>query len=114
MDSKKLEAYFGLTVGIIFILVGLSLPATGIFDEFGANADYCYLGLIVFGIISVVFGLYDYQRLERKKDGSKSRYCPDCGRAIPFDANICPYCGKKFWGNKNGKEISIANSRLGC
>ena len=24
------------------------------------------------------------------------RYCPNCGRHIPFDANICPYCGKKF------------------
>jgi len=24
------------------------------------------------------------------------RMCPDCGRAIPFDAQICPYCGKDF------------------
>ena len=24
------------------------------------------------------------------------RYCPNCGRAIPFDANVCPYCGKQF------------------
>jgi len=24
------------------------------------------------------------------------RRCPDCGRNIPFDANVCPYCGKKF------------------
>ena len=24
------------------------------------------------------------------------RRCPDCGRTIPFDANVCPYCGKKF------------------
>ena len=25
-----------------------------------------------------------------------NRYCTDCSRAIPFDANICPYCGHKF------------------
>ena len=24
------------------------------------------------------------------------RRCPSCGRIIPFDANVCPYCGKKF------------------
>jgi uncharacterized membrane protein len=24
------------------------------------------------------------------------RRCPDCGRRIPFDANVCPYCGKTF------------------
>jgi hypothetical protein len=26
----------------------------------------------------------------------RGRMCPNCGRPIPFDANICPYCGKKF------------------
>jgi hypothetical protein len=24
------------------------------------------------------------------------RYCQECGREIPSDANICPYCGKRF------------------
>lgn len=24
------------------------------------------------------------------------RKCPACNRAIPFDAKLCPYCGKKF------------------
>jgi len=26
----------------------------------------------------------------------RGRWCTNCGRTIPFDANICPYCGKKF------------------
>lgn len=26
----------------------------------------------------------------------KDRICPDCNRKIPFDANYCPYCLKKF------------------
>ena len=30
---------------------------------------------------------------ERKKEG---RYCTKCGRKIPFDAYICPYCGFNF------------------
>jgi len=24
------------------------------------------------------------------------RICPNCGQGIPFDANICPYCSKRF------------------
>ena len=24
------------------------------------------------------------------------RRCPNCGRAIPFDAIICPYCKRDF------------------
>jgi len=26
----------------------------------------------------------------------EERKCPNCGRVIPNDAFICPYCGKKF------------------
>ena len=37
-----------------------------------------------------------------KKNASKpvseepDRRGPTCGRAIPFDAKLCPYCGKNF------------------
>jgi ABC-type spermidine/putrescine transport system permease subunit I len=27
---------------------------------------------------------------------SSERRCPGCGRVIPDDARVCPYCGKKF------------------
>jgi hypothetical protein len=27
---------------------------------------------------------------------SSDRRCPNCGRVIPMDAKVCPYCGKKF------------------
>ena len=27
---------------------------------------------------------------------SSTRFCPNCGRSIPFDASICPYCGLKL------------------
>jgi RNA polymerase subunit RPABC4/transcription elongation factor Spt4 len=27
---------------------------------------------------------------------SSDRRCPNCGRVIPMDARVCPYCGKKF------------------
>ena len=32
-----------------------------------------------------------------KQIGSSSdRICPACGRPIPMDAQVCPYCGKDF------------------
>lgn len=27
---------------------------------------------------------------------NRGRICTNCGRPIPFDAKLCPYCGKKF------------------
>jgi protein-arginine kinase activator protein McsA len=27
---------------------------------------------------------------------SQNRTCPNCGRHIPMDAVLCPYCGKRF------------------
>ena len=33
---------------------------------------------------------------EGQQDRQQERRCPNCGRGIPFDAKICPYCGKKF------------------
>jgi len=35
-------------------------------------------------------------RDEPKKETKSERRCPECGRVIPEDANMCPYCGKKF------------------
>jgi predicted permease len=30
------------------------------------------------------------------EQSQSDRRCPNCGRAIPLDARICPYCSKKF------------------
>ena len=27
---------------------------------------------------------------------TRDRRCPNCGRIIPFDSVVCPYCGKRF------------------
>ena len=36
---------------------------------------------------------------------NRARYCSDCGRKIPLDANICPYCGKKEEYDEIKKEL---------
>jgi len=34
-----------------------------------------------------------------KQESKPDRRCPDCGRTIPFDADLCPYCGTRFKKN---------------
>jgi predicted amidophosphoribosyltransferase len=38
----------------------------------------------------------EIDKLFNRKETKKNRYCTNCGRTIPFDAKICPYCMKKF------------------
>jgi hypothetical protein len=33
---------------------------------------------------------------QQMEQTSSNRRCPNCGRVIPMDARVCPYCGKKF------------------
>jgi len=42
-----------------------------------------------------------------------SRYCPSCGRSIPFNASVCPYCGLKFQDYITPSDKSIYCSRCG-
>jgi len=44
---------------------------------------------------------------------SSNRYCPKCGRSIPFDASICPYCGLKLPDKISTIKKSIFCSRCG-
>ncbi len=60
---------------------------------------FCHVGIIVyivprgnlFGFISTYPSYQPYSN-----PAGSIRICPDCKKNIPFDALICPYCGKKF------------------
>ena len=54
-------------------------------------------GVLVFfaGIVGIILWMVLRPPIGGKKNES-SRRCPNCGRIIPEDAKICPYCGKKF------------------
>jgi len=32
----------------------------------------------------------------QQQQQGQGRVCPNCGRPIPMDAQVCPYCGNKF------------------
>lgn len=53
------------------------------------------VGLIIWFIVRPPEpSFYDKQREGHEEDDR--RRCPECGRNIPFDASVCPYCGKRF------------------
>ena len=95
-----------VSIGAILLIVGVLFT----FFTFGFGI-VCTGPLMLIGFILMIIGLV-LPEDEKKtvetiiKEPETKRYCPNCGRGIPFDANICPYCGKKFWGRKKyGKKF---------
>jgi hypothetical protein len=54
---------------------------------------FCHIGIIIY--IVPRSNLFGFISTYPNPVGS-IRICPDCKKNIPFDALICPYCGKKF------------------
>jgi len=76
---------------VIWIAIGIWLYKDA--EKRGkSGAIWLIIGLIA-GIIGLIIWL-----VVRPPIGGETppRNCPNCGRAIPVDAKVCPYCGKKF------------------
>lgn len=54
------------------------------------------IGLIVWLIVRPPEPSFYEKQGEQRESQEERRRCPECGRNIPFDASVCPYCGKKF------------------
>lgn len=72
---------------------------------FGLSTMCClaiiFVIVVVILIIAILWRATGNKRVEVhtttvEKSSKSDRYCPDCGRGIPFDAKTCPYCSKKF------------------
>lgn len=60
-----------------------------------------FFGLIIFGIILMATAFVGSKEkrdfpIHEKKLEEQKRICPNCGRSIPFDAIVCPYCSQSF------------------
>ena len=54
------------------------------------------IGIVTPAVVQLELNKYaDHPELLSKKQRGKRR-CPNCGRVIPFDSIVCPYCGKRF------------------
>lgn len=96
--------------GIILLMIGIILYS---FDPLGL---YSYLGLgdlrevlgeigyyiFIVGIIVIIFHfVFRFIELYKMNKSNSDRNCSKCGRMIPFDECICPYCWKDFEENYN-------------
>jgi len=80
------------------IVLGLILLIATIFIGWLGGA-ICILAGLILGIVLIAIGATESSKtqpsiIEKKQE---DRRCPNCGRVIPLDARICPYCTKKFW-----------------
>jgi hypothetical protein len=98
-----------MIIGIVICLTGLFLIIFEIHDyianPYSPSLQFI-LGnmLFAFGASMGVAGFTVFLIGVLLKDGQphtnivnyQIRRCPNCGRPIPMDALICPYCTKKF------------------
>jgi len=84
------------------------ISTTSSYSTIAFNQNIGGIGLL--GIIPSLLFLYAfYIPYNRIKEGElkpqitestnpydSNRICPNCQKNIPFDANVCPYCGKSF------------------
>lgn len=56
----------------------------------------CGPAILVFVIGLIVLIMGQEKTKEKQQPIYPKRRCPQCGRIIPEDAKICPYCGKKL------------------
>lgn len=52
--------------------------------------------VLLTGIIGLIIWFVIRPPIGGEKKIGHDRRCPACGRPIPMDAQVCPYCGKDF------------------
>jgi hypothetical protein len=83
---------------IIAVLIGIWVYRDA--EKRGSSGILWLIIVFVTGIIGLIIWLIVRPPVGGKKtspaQAASDRRCPECGRAIPEDAKVCPYCGKKF------------------
>ena len=92
-------------IPIIAIIIGIVL-AIWVYKDAEKRDSSGALWLIIVlitGLLGLIIWLIVRPPIGGKKPNtsaatSSDRRCPSCGRIIPDDARVCPYCGKNFEG----------------
>jgi len=99
----------GIIISIVVLLGGvfaLKRSHWG-FTLIGSIFGLFTIGFYISSILSLIalillivskneFNSARMQTTHTNQTNTSDRRCPNCGRVIPMDANVCPYCGKKF------------------
>lgn len=130
MNGNRMAWQLRLGMILLVIGLALTIFMMGFMDyysrELGENEANFFLYLsvqitgniiLIIGIIFVIIGFLDRYKMvirpplsppppgpgiiPQNNIQTKIKVCGGCGRQIPFDSNLCPYCGVKI------TEISI-------
>lgn len=105
-DAAAGWALFGLgmfcIIPLIWFIIAI-LIAIWVYrdaEKRGSSGALWLIIVIITGIIGLIIWLVVRPPIGGKQTGttasSSDRRCPNCGRVIPMDANVCPYCGRDF------------------
>ena len=90
----------GFLIGIPISAIGLIIGILNIMEIFSKYFSeqmilgiWIAIGFLMFGLGLAIIVFFIGKTSE---DSEKSRYCIKCGRSIPWDINICPYCEQKY------------------
>ena len=93
---------------ILAIFLWLLIPVVGLFSGIGGAMSggsddasiCCFTSTGILFIIGLAVLLMGRETSGFASRGSTStineRFCPNCGRVIPYTSNICPFCKKDF------------------
>jgi hypothetical protein len=85
-EKRALAIFLGLLIiGLSFMLSIHRSPETG---QISINVMPLILGVLLATLIYIALTFTGF----RGKFLIRLRFCVNCGRSIPFDAIICPYC----------------------
>jgi len=85
-------------IPLVLVIIGIVL-AIWVYRDAEKRDSSGALWLIIVlitGIIGLIIWLIVRPPIGGNKKTSSERRCPNCGRIIPDDARVCPYCSKKF------------------
>jgi rRNA maturation endonuclease Nob1 len=110
-----------LSIFLILIIVGFLSGCTSTSGSSGDSGGICLIFFIILVIVIIIIialiagsrrktiqtvqtatsvnaqpNIVIHQPHAENKEIPPHRRCPECGRVIPDDAKLCPYCGKKF------------------
>jgi len=101
---NKWAFYAALVLSILGLFSMLYGVSAFIYILISGLSSFLVIPLITFSFIPMawylskngkIFGVENFFMGSSEIEASR-RICPDCDKPIPFDANICPYCSKKF------------------
>ncbi len=90
-----------LLIGGTFLYVGaiFFFLLENAFKLFGQPLRTIGVIILVIGGIITIIGIFSKEKKIVTKQPPKERNCLNCGKAIPLEISICPYCKYDFEKN---------------